>query len=323
MSIDLPLPSPSTAAPDPLSIPKSKRRSTRLLTPPDWRKPDWLDGLAFFVGLPAGIAFVFSLVGIRLINGLPYWQGFTYMLLHMAIAWWSVSIGASVIKFSFRSWQPPVIAICTLGFLISLIPAGFIFQRLGDFYSSISPVFAANRADAAMPSWHLDYLVHFIRYSIPALPLYLAGIFGYRFITGVNWFGYPAIPDIAVKSAGETATLYSPAEQATAALIDGTRLPPDAVLLGIKAEQHYIKIWSDKGNDLVRYRFKDLEAILEPCNGLQVHRSWWVNLEKVQKVRNNGRKLELLISDELVVPVSAAYRNIVQKQLGKRMTSAH
>ena len=177
MSIYLPLPSAS-AAHDPLSIGSRKPQSAHLLTPPNWRKPDWLDGLAFFVGLPAGIAFVFSLVGIKLINGMPYWQGLTYMLLHMAIAWWCVSIGASVIKFSFRSWQPPVIAICTLGFLISLIPAGFIYQRLGELYAELSPVFAANRAATAMPSWHLDYLLHFIRYSIPALPLYLAGVFG-------------------------------------------------------------------------------------------------------------------------------------------------
>jgi hypothetical protein len=244
------------------------------------------------------------------------------MLIHMAIAWWSVSIGSSIIKRVFRSWQPPVLAICTLGFFIALIPAGFMYQRLGELYASLSPVFAANRADAAMPSWHLDYLLHFIRYSIPALPLYFAGLFGYRFVTGVNWFGYPVIPDIAVKNTDEIAALRSPAQQATAALIDGTRLPPNAILLGIKAEQHYIKIWSDQGNDLVRCRFKDLEEILEPCNGLQVHRSWWVNLDRVQKIRSNGRKLELFISDDLVVPVSAAYRNIVQKQLGKQMTPA-
>jgi hypothetical protein len=197
-----------------------------------------------------------------------------------------------------------------------------MYQRLGELYASLSPVFAANRADAAMPSWDLDYLVHFIRYSIPALPLFLAGVFGYRFITGVNWFGYPAIPDIALNNAGDRAEWQPPAQQATAVLIDGTRLPPNAILLGIKAEQHYIKIWSDQGNDLVRYRFKDLEAILEPCNGLQVHRSWWVNLDKVQKIYSNGRRLELFIRDDLVVPVSAAYRNVVQKRLGKQTTLA-
>jgi hypothetical protein len=314
------LPLQPASLPDELGINSVKVRATRLLEPPVWRKPDWLDGLLFFVGLPAGIAFIFSLVGMRLINGMPYWQGLTYMLIHMAIAWWSVGMGASIIKFVFRSWQPPVIAICTLGFFIALIPAGFMYQRLGELYASLSPVFAANRADTGITaSWHIDYLLHFVRYSIPALPLFLAGVFGFRFVTGVNWFGYRPLPEFVIGNASQTFTSQLPAQKAVAALIDGTQLRQDAVLLGIKAEQHYIKIWSDQGNDLVRYRFKDLEDALAACNGLQVHRSWWVNLDQVRKYRNTGRKLELVINDQLAVPVSTSYKKVVFARLGKRL----
>jgi len=312
------LPLTSAAASERVHLGSSQSTSAHILAPPEWRSPDWLDFILFFVAIPAGIAFLFSLVGIRLINGMPYWQGLVYMLIHMAIAWWSVAIGATVIKFTFRSWRPPTIAVCTVGYFLALIPAGFMFQRLGEFYAELSPIFAANRADTAMPSWHMDYLLHFIRYSIPALPLFLAGVFGYRFVTGVNWFGYPLAPAMTGAKTSETLpTTGAPPQytDATAALIDGTHLRPDAALLGIKAEQHYIKIWSDQGTDLVRYRFKDLEEVLANCNGLQVHRSWWVNLDKVRKVRNNGRRLELLVGDDLVVPVSAAFRNIAQKQL--------
>jgi hypothetical protein len=316
------LPLPSVSTPEYAQIDSRASRSQHLLKPPTWRSPDWLDYLLFFGALPAGIAFLFSLVGIRLINGMPYWQGLIYMLIHMAIAWWSVSIGAGVIKFTFRSWRPPSIAICTVGYFLALIPAGFMYQRLGDFYSAISPVFAANRVDAAMPSWHLDYLLHFIRYSIPALPLFLAGVFGYRFITGVNWFGYQRIARPVTAEAYSpdvSAVSEVPAQTAVAALIEGTRLPNNAVLLGIKAEQHYIKIWSDQGNDLVRYRFKDLEVALGRCNGLQVHRSWWVNLDQVRQFRNDGRKLELVINDDLSVPVSMSCKNAVYGKLGKRV----
>ena len=34
-------------------------------------------------------------------------------------------------------------------------------------------------------------------------------------------------------------------------------LPSDATLFAIKAEEHYIRIWSDQRTDLVRHRFKD------------------------------------------------------------------
>jgi len=314
------LPLQPASLPDELSVSSAKGRVSHLLQPPDWRKPDWVDGLAFFIGLPAGIAFLFSLVGMRLIYGMPYWQGLTYMLIHMAIAWWSVSIGSSIIKRVFRSWQPPVIAICTLGFFIALIPAGFMYQRLGELYASLSPVFAANRAESGVTaSWHVEYLLHFVRYSIPALPLYLAGVFGYRFITGVNWFGYKPLPQSANMSPSHITPPQLPPQKAVAGLIDGTQLRADAVLLGIKAEQHYIKIWSDQGTDLVRYRFKDLENVLAPCNCLQVHRSWWVNLDQVGRYRNTGRKLDLIINDQLAVPVSNSYKKVVFARLGKRL----
>ena len=282
------------------------------------RPPHWLDYLLFFVGIPAFIAILFSLVGIRLTNGMPYLDALVYMLLHMSIAWWSVSLGAAIIKFSFRSWRPPVLAICLLGLLVALIPAAFMFQALGGLYADIYPVFAANRADLALPAWNLAYLLHFIRYSIPVLPLFLAGVYGYRFVTGVDWFGYGARdtePEVnTVREAGaevqakpEAKVLVSP----TVGLIEGTRLPSSARLIAVKAEQHYIKIWSDQGTDLVRYRFRDLAKNLRGYKGSQVHRSWWVNLDEVQSHRQVGRKMELIIDANLTVPVSLSYKNAV------------
>ena len=283
------------------------------------REPYWVDHLLFFVGIPVCLAMMFSLVGIRLTNGMPYLDALAYMCLHMFIAWWSVSLGATLIKFIFRSWRPPVLAICLIGLAVALIPAAFAFQAIGRFYAEMYPVFAANRADLAQPAWNLDYLLHFIRYSIPVLPLFLAGVYGYRFVTGVNWFGYD-LHDIDASKAGH-AREASIAEQsapeaiatrhATAGLIEGTRLPASARLIAIKAEQHYIQIWSDQGNDLVRYRFRDLADTLRGYRGTQVHRSWWVNLDEVKSFRQAGRKTELFINPKLIVPVSLSYKNAV------------
>lgn len=284
------------------------------------REPQWLDYLLFFVGLPASVAVVFSMVGTRLTNGMPYLDALAYMIVHMFIAWWSVSLGAAIIKFSFRSWRPPVIAVCLLGLLVALIPAAFTFQAVGELYASLYPVFAANRADSALPSWNLAYLLHFLRYSLPVLPLFLAGVYGYRFVTGVDWFGYGASNAFVPKEISAESMIADSAKaiQATAKLIEGTRLPANARLMAIKAEQHYIQVWSDQGTDLVRYRFRDLAGTLRGCNGTQVHRSWWVNLDDVQSCRQAGRKIELVISDDLVVPVSLSYKNAVLAALNKK-----
>jgi len=292
--------------------------------PPLARAPHWLDYLLFFAGIPTCIAIMFSLVGIRLTNGMPYLDALIYMILHMFTAWWTVSLGAAFIKFSFRSWRPPVLAVCLLGLLVALIPAAFAFQAIGRWYADMYPVFAANRADLALPSWDLAYLLHFIRYSIPVLPLFLAGVYGYRFVTGVDWFGYDnsdrtGAIDVDRSNTDKNAEPETkPTRQATAGLIDGTRLPASAKLIAIKAEQHYIQIWSDQGNDLVRYRFRDLDKNLRGYKGSQVHRSWWVNLDEVQSYRKAGRKIELVISKDLTVPVSLSYKNAVLDQLDNR-----
>jgi hypothetical protein len=300
----------TTAGRTPPSTAANSAKSVIVKRPaPASRQPILLDYLLFFVCIPLACALVFSLVGTRLTNNMPYLDSLIYMTLHMFIAWWAVSMGAALIKLAFRSWQPPLIAVCVLGFFASIIPAAFMFQAVGEFFGALYPAFAANRADDALPSWDLAYLFHFIRYSIPALPLFLAGVYGYRYVSGVNWFGYPQ--EAGTQATSEPLSLGI----ATAQLIEGCTLPNDAVLLAIKAEQHYIQIWSDKGNDLVRFRFKDIPRTLAHYHGTQVHRSWWVNLDQVRSHEQDGRKLALVLTDKLTVPVSLSYKNAVLRAL--------
>ena len=277
--------------------------------------PKQADYLLFFLGIPAATAVLFALVGIRLTAGMPYLDSLGYMLIHMFIAWWSVSLGSSIVKQLFRSWQPPVIAVCTLGYFLTLIPTAFVYQNLGDWYGSMYPSFAAARADSDLASWHLGYLLHFIRYSIPALPLFLAGVYGHKALSGVHWFSYPqqTLPKMSAEPATETAL----ATGATAGLLPDTKLPADAILIAIKAEQHYIHIWTDQGTDMVRFRFKDLDSTLAACNGGKVHRSWWINFEQVRTVNNDGRKLELVMNGDanLVIPVSTSFKNSTLEKL--------
>ncbi len=50
------------------------------------RSPETLDYYLFFIGVPAGVAFLFSLVGNRLTAGMGYLDGLVYMILHMLLA---------------------------------------------------------------------------------------------------------------------------------------------------------------------------------------------------------------------------------------------
>jgi len=298
-----------------MDIPAEKGFSN--VVPPTWRPPERADYLWFFLGIPAGIGLLFSLVGTRLTNGMPYADALVYMVLHMFVAWWVVSLGAFSARIVCRSWRPPVVALCVMGFVISIVPAVITFRTLGEVFAGIYPIFAANRSHQALPSWSFEYLSHFLRYSIPALPLFLAGVYGFRALRNVDLLGYEAdgvsrdVSDLAATLSAEPVAAFP----AQVALLEGATLPPDAEVIAIKAEQHYIQIWSSQGKELLRFRFRDVPVRFEKCAGEQVHRSWWVNFGHVRQARKAGRSIELHLSNDLVVPVSLANRNTVLKAL--------
>ena len=77
-----------------------------------------------------------------------------------------------------------------------------------------------------------------------------------------------------------------------------------------------MRIWSTAGTDIIRYRFKDAIQEMPDDAGLQVHRSWWVDPEKVAENHRNGRNLTLKLENGLDVPVSLAYQSAVELALG-------
>lgn len=91
-------------------------------------------------------------------------------------------------------------------------------------------------------------------------------------------------------------------------------------ILALKAEDHYVRVFTDKGDTLVLARFAD--AALQLVQGLQVHRSYWVHEDAIEAVARNGRRFELRLKNGLVVPVSRAYeREIKARQRGRYSSS--
>lgn len=78
-------------------------------------------------------------------------------------------------------------------------------------------------------------------------------------------------------------------------------------LLCLEMSDHYLKVYTDKGHHMLLMRFKDALAALESFPGLQTHRSWWVAKSAIVKVSKDGRKLQLTLSNDILVPVSRTY----------------
>ncbi len=79
-------------------------------------------------------------------------------------------------------------------------------------------------------------------------------------------------------------------------------------LLALAAEDHYLRVHTDLGDDLVLMRMADAVALLADVPGARVHRSWWVARAAVTGQRRDGDRLFLTLETGLSAPVSRAER---------------
>lgn len=87
-----------------------------------------------------------------------------------------------------------------------------------------------------------------------------------------------------------------------------------ARLIAIEAQDHYIRIHTDAGSDLVLMRMVDACALLPESAGARVHRSWWAARGAVEALARRDGKAELILRGGLAVPVSRAMQVTLREQ---------
>lgn len=86
-------------------------------------------------------------------------------------------------------------------------------------------------------------------------------------------------------------------------------LPPErrGTLLALAAEDHYLRVYTDRGEALILRRFGDALADAAGLDGAQVHRGWWVAREAVTRSEREGDRTFLILANGVRVPVSRTY----------------
>lgn len=147
------------------------------------------------------------------------------------------------------------------------------------------------------------------------------------------FFGYVALLSVAIsvpaalvfgRGRGEPAPEPLPAsEPPEGAAPPGespflARIPPHLgrELLAVETEDHYLRVHTPAGSDLLLMRMRDAVAELAPLDGLRVHRSWWVARAAVERTGRNGTGLTLTLRGGLTVPVARTQRRAVREWLG-------
>lgn len=86
----------------------------------------------------------------------------------------------------------------------------------------------------------------------------------------------------------------------------------------IRSEGHYTWVHTGQGNQFCNLNIGDIESLLDPKLFLRVHRSYIVNLSRVDEiVRHDGRMTLRMLGDEPVeIPVSRASAQRLMEQFG-------
>ena len=80
-----------------------------------------------------------------------------------------------------------------------------------------------------------------------------------------------------------------------------------ARLIAVEAEDHYVRVHTDLGSELVPMRFTDALGELRRAYGYRIHRSWWVAADAIEGVRWTRGRGEARLSAGVVAPVSRTY----------------
>jgi hypothetical protein len=86
-----------------------------------------------------------------------------------------------------------------------------------------------------------------------------------------------------------------------------------ARLIAVQAEDHYLRVHTEHGSDLILMRLSDALGELEGLEGAQTHRSWWVAKGAVLEASRGDGRATLTLEGGLTAPVSRRYSKALRE----------
>ncbi len=278
----------------------------------------------FYLGIPVILALYTTVNNWELLRASGFFGSLAFHAAHSTVPWW-INGSTCWLLFVLIPWFS--------GHRFTLIVTGTTIASLImlPYADAVSTGFYAYWAVADQhPSLHaevpIDLIDGFLMYLVRAAVMTVA----------VNWIfdqflGLPRYRHGYSLPPGRTPEAPIPANPSpgeaqpgtTAARAGGSPRPrfldrlPESVtadaVLAIKAEQHYIRVFARDKSYMTLYRFSDAMAEMANMPGLQVHRSYWVRPEFIERIRRGAGKMTVLLRSGLEVPVSGPYKVLVRQ----------
>ncbi len=237
-----------------------------------------------------------SIIAIALVLAVlgPY-DTFLSMTLPVRVAYWLIAtLGtAALVRGARRLLQfwPltkhwPIIALRMAAVVLGSVPAALL---LSQFYRAL--------IHAPQGAFGLGYL--YVLLPTAFFTLLLSS-------SHLPWF-LPGKPAEAGPSRGAIVTPSDVGKTAAAFLARHAPRLAGGTLLALESEDHYLRLHTGAGSELILMRLRDAIGQLTDTPGLQVHRSFWVASLAVARIERRGAQAQLILSNGFKVPVSRTY----------------
>ena len=264
--------------------------------------------LFFYLGVPGMTAMLFGMnqAGMARVLpsywAIPYWLGITIPL------WALLDASSRFVHILFRALDPHRWLVLVGGALIAMALFGPYLSIYARAFGAALPPGTSYRVNTPFPEAFLD-LRKFAAYSgVPiywvVIALFFARSFGFPPYLARSAAASPlpervAVPDVQT---GPVLNEFGLEQRSGFRALLPYHLGCDVISLS--AEDHYIRVITARGNALIRYRFGDALKEVRGQPGIQAHRSHWVAIEAIERVRSDSRGHVLILKDGSEVKVS-------------------
>jgi riboflavin transporter FmnP len=227
------------------------------------------------------------------------------------------------------SRRPVIVGVLALGLLLGIsgpfdtlnvLSAG---PRIVYWIAVVALTFATGSAVGTIVHTALDRRVGWSSYAVSTLAVGVSVtvvlslinliVFGAWFATWFEFLGQLGIVTL-ISSVVEfsclalrTGTTTTPT--ARPPLLDRMPFERRGEIVALSAEDHYVRVTTTKGTQLVLMRLSDAVKEVGDTDGLQIHRSHWIATNQVKEVKRIGERAEVQSSDGSTRPISRSYMN--------------
>ncbi len=217
------------------------------------------------------------------------------------------AFGSYGVPFYLRA--PYMVAISWIGALIGT----FCFRLATRFAWTRGHRYLQGVVGGLMMTLPMGLIVWGATYALPNDGAPLAVLPGYITVSAVVCQVMTLFAVMMNRNANLIATAAQSSDKGPPKFLDRVPLKlRGAEVWAVEAEDHYLRLHTSKGQDLILLRLADAIDELDGIEGAQVHRSWWVARDAITDAKRGDGRATLTLKDGCEVPVSRTYAKIIR-----------